>query len=50
MENITLSDADLGLAFETYISVCRDDSKMIENDKEYFLVRISCFLEFNEFT
>merc|ERR550519_2076383 len=37
MENITLSDEDLGLAFETYISICRDDSNEMINTKDYFL-------------
>ena len=40
MENITVSNVDLGLAFETYISVCRDDSENMVNSKEYFLVGI----------
>ena len=40
MENITLSDVDLGLAIETYISVCRDDSLKISNENDYFLVKM----------
>jgi hypothetical protein len=40
MEKITVTDEDLGLAFETYISICRDDAKNIKSNTEYFMVII----------
>ena len=44
MENITLTGEDLDLAFETYISICREDAKIIQSSSEYFLVIISVIL------
>ena len=40
MENITLTKEDLSLAFETYISVCRDDAKTTQSSSDYFMVFI----------
>jgi len=37
MENITVTKEDLSLAFETYISVCRDDAKTTQSSSDYFM-------------
>ena len=46
MENITLTEEDLGLAFETYISICRDDAKNIESSSNYFMVSVDLNLQY----